>query len=289
MTTVAVAVQEPRHTFDLMVRQAEVLSRSRIIPRAYQGKEYDIIAAGLAGQAFGWDLMTSLRNYHVIEGTASMRPEAMLGLVRRAGHSVTLTLDDGGTVRKASAHGKRADNGDEHLAVFTTDDAKAAGLLGKNNWKQYEDAMLTWRAVSALCRVLFPDVVLGAGYVPEELGAVVTNTGDVVEADPFAELMVDVSQAKHELLETCGGDKALARELWADRGSNPISRDDLDALMAQALAHTAPQLEQAQPAVPLDDLLDVQDAVLVVQDSPQPTRAKLGSKATNNTQEDTDQ
>lgn len=234
--TAQVVAHQPVMSFDLLLRQADILASSRIIPRAYQGKSSDIVAAGLAGFSFGWDVMTSLRNYHVIEGTASLRPEAMLGLVRRHGHSVSLTVGDvtvdGQVVRVATAHGRRRDNGDEHTATFDTDDARRAGLLGKSNWKHYEDAMLTWRAVSALCRVLFPDVVLGAGYVPEELGATVTDTGEVIDVDPLAVEYIPAAQAKTRLLEACQGDKDQARTIWGDRGSNPVTADDLDVMLS---------------------------------------------------------
>ena len=203
-------------SFDLMLRQADVLSQSRIIPAAYRNRSADVVAAGLAGLAFGWDLMTSLRNYHVIEGTASLRPEAMLGLVRRAGHSVTLTIENGNDGRQAVAHGKRADTSDEHTAIFSQADAARAGLAKKKNWEQYLDSMLTWRAVSALCRVLFPDVVLGAGYVPEEIGGDVDSTGAPLEDDPFTDPTLPVAEAKRRVLAACDGDKEMARQMWGN-------------------------------------------------------------------------
>ena len=204
-------------TFDLMLRQADILAQSRIIPAAYRNRSADVVAAGLAGLAFGWDLMTSLRNYHVIEGTASLRPEAMLGLVRRSGHSVTLELITGAVGgRTAVARGKRADSGDEHMANFSELDAERAGLRKKKNWEQYLDSMLTWRAVSALCRVLFPDVVLGAGYVPEEIGGDVDSTGTPVEDDPFTDPTLTVAEAKRRVLAACDGDKEMARQVWGD-------------------------------------------------------------------------
>ena len=203
-------------SFDLMLKQADILAQSRIIPAAYRNRSADVVAAGLAGQAFGWDLMTSLRNYHVIEGTASLRPEAMLGLVRRAGHSVTLTIENGNDGRQAVAHGKRADTGDEHTATFSQTDAARAGLAKKKNWEQYLDSMLTWRAVSALCRVLFPDVVLGAGYVPEEIGGDVDSTGAPLEDDPFTDPTLPIAEAKRRVLAACDGDKEMARQVWGD-------------------------------------------------------------------------
>jgi hypothetical protein len=226
----------PNLTFDDILRQADILAQSRIIPRAYQNRAADIVASGLAGLAFGWDVMTSLRNYHVIEGTASLRPEAMLGLVRKAGHSVQISIDDipdNPGKRMAVATGIRKDTGDEHTATFSTDDAKAANLLGKNNWKQYESAMLQWRAVSSLCRVLFPDVVLGAGYVPEELGGEAMAVEMPSEDDPLDDPLLRSAEAKRLLIEACDGDKEKARRYWGERGSNSLRLSELEAILRQ--------------------------------------------------------
>ncbi len=219
-------------SFDLIMRQADVLANSTIIPTAYRRKAADIVAAGLAGRAYSWDVMTSMRQFHVIEGTASLRPESMLGLVRQAGHSVTVETNEKGAV----AHGKRSDTGDEHSAIFTMQDAEVAGLANKKNWKQYQDAMLTWRAVSKLCRVLFPDVVLGAGYVPEELGADVTETGELIEETIVADETDDImplAEAKHVLIDAVGGDVEEAKAVWASEfgDQEKISRTSVNNLL----------------------------------------------------------
>lgn len=218
--------------FDLVLKQANVLASADIVPVAYRGKAADIVAAGLAGRAFGWDVMASMRNFHVIEGSASLRPEAMLGLVRQAGHSVTIDVSDG----VAIAVGKRADTGDEHKASFTLDDAQAAGLANKRNWKQYQESMLTWRAVSKLCRNLFSDVVLGAGYVPEEVGAEVDVEGMPLEAAGGADVLVNSKTAKQRLLDELDGDKEAAKAVWGQRGSTSIRTSQLAALIEIALA-----------------------------------------------------
>ena len=219
-----------RPSFDDLLRMADTLAQAGVVPNAYRRKPSDIVAVALAGMAFDWDPMTSLRNYHVIEGTATLRPEAMLGLVRRAGHSVQLRLEGEGDDRVAIAQGTRADNGDVHVERFTLDDAERAGLGGKKNWKQYPDKMLTWRAMSALCRVLFPDVVLGAGYVPEEIGQDVDATGTPVEPDPFADPVIPVAEAKRMVLDACDGDKDRARREWSlfHAGDDTIKQSDLD-------------------------------------------------------------
>jgi len=223
--------------FNLIVRQSEILAQSTVIPAAYRRKGADIVAAGLAGRTYGWDVMTSMRQFHVIEGTASLRPESMLGLVRRAGHSVTVEIHPDGAV----AHGTRADTGDEHSASFTMDDAGAAGLADKRNWKQYRDAMLTWRAVAKLCRVLFPDVVLGAGYVPEELGADVTAEGELVEAEVIGDDLMSVSEAKHAVLEAVGGDVEQAKAAWANSFGDVVPSRTAVAEVVEALSSGPPQ------------------------------------------------
>ena len=224
-------------TFDLIMRQSEILAQSTIIPAAYRRKGADIVAAGLAGRAYGWDVMTSMRQFHVIEGTASLRPESMLGLVRQAGHSVTVEVRPEGAV----AHGTRADTGDEHSASFTMDDAGAAGLAAKRNWKQYRDAMLTWRAVAKLCRVLFPDVVLGAGYVPEELGADVTAEGELVEAEVVGDDLMAVAAAKRAVLEAVGGDVEQAKAAWANSFGDVVPSRTAVAEVVEALSSGPPQ------------------------------------------------
>jgi len=224
-------------TFDLIMRQSEILAQSTIIPTAYRRKGADIVAAGLAGRAFGWDVMTSMRNHHVIEGTASLRPEAMLGLVRQAGHSVTVEVHPDGAI----AHGTRSDTGDEHSASFTMADAEAAGLAGKKNWKQYQENMLTWRAVAKLCRVLFPDVVLGAGYVPEELGADVTAQGELVEAEVVDDDLIPVAEAKHAVLDAVGGNVDQAKDIWADTFGDNIPSRAAIAKVLEGLSSATPQ------------------------------------------------
>lgn len=186
---------------DVLMRQAEVLAPSGIIPRDYQRNPANILAAALMGRAFGWDALTAMRMVTVIQGTASLKPEAMLALIRQRGHHVTIDVHPDG--RGVTVRGKRADNGDTAEASFTIADAERAGLLKNTNWKSYPLDMCQWRAVARLSRSLFGDVVLGAGYIPEEIGgapetpsvehepspwvAAETEPADIVDAEVIEE------------------------------------------------------------------------------------------------------
>lgn len=175
-----------------MSRQADALAQSDIIPNAYRRRPANVLVAALTGRQYGWDVLTAMRNGHVIEGTWGMKPEAMLGLVRRAGHSVTGEMSNDG----ATVTGKRADTGDTMSVTFTVDDGVRAGLVtlkdgkpyarsksgGKLPWEQYPAMMCYWRAVALLCRSLFSDVTAGL-YTTEEIGAVVDDEGEVIEVE----------------------------------------------------------------------------------------------------------
>ena len=231
ITRTSINTDERRYA--LMKQQAHDIAQARMsIPEEYRGQLDDIISAGIAGLTFGWSLMEN--NFHIIKGTPSMTSASMLGLARAAGHSIILEEEEG----VARAIGTRADNGDTYTSIFTIEDARTAGLLKNNTWKQYPANMLRWRAVSNLCRFLFTDMSHGVLYTPEELGA---NVDDSENPISFPE-MVNSKAAKQQLIEHFGGGKpgdevyeeslAKASAAWGDRNQRSISRDELDNLCA---------------------------------------------------------
>ncbi|MDX1745809.1 MAG: hypothetical protein R3324_07720, partial [Halobacteriales archaeon] len=60
----------------------------------------------------------------------------------------------------------------EQTVTFTMEDAKRAGLAGKDNWKHYPRQMLRWRAVTEVSRFLFADLDMGTKvtYTADEMG-----------------------------------------------------------------------------------------------------------------------
>lgn len=188
MTDIELRTQTPVTPWELLARQADVLASSAIIPRQYQGRPEDIIAAGLMGHELGWGVMTSLQLIHVVEGKPEVSAEGMVALIRRAGHSVTGTVSP----EAATVQGRRGDNGDEMTYTFTQEDAKRADLAGKQNWRRYPSSMLWARAVSQLARMLFPDVLLGVSYVHGEISGADFELGEPIVPPPV-DGVVDVT------------------------------------------------------------------------------------------------
>lgn len=102
---------------------------------------------------------------YFVNGKVEMQGNAMLALIRQAGHSVT--LDPKSTDNKVIMHGKRADNGDTWTVEYSVDDAKRAGIY-KNTWEKFPKVMCAWRCVSMLGRFLFSDIIKGC-YVEGEI------------------------------------------------------------------------------------------------------------------------
>lgn len=163
-----------------LIQQAEMLAKSGMVPKAFRGKPADVLVATLWGSELGLGPISSMQFIDVIEGSPTLNTEGRLALVRRAGHSVSLDVND----ERAVAKGKRRDTGDEHTVTFSIQDAQAAGLANKQVWKQYRKAMLGNRAMSQLCRTLFSDVTMGMSYAPEEVASF--SAPELLDSQPEA-------------------------------------------------------------------------------------------------------
>ncbi|MGY2703294.1 hypothetical protein [Nocardioides sp. HB32] len=315
--TASLSVMPTDSEFDSIVRQAQMLARSTIVPKSYQSQinpnnghiikdgAANVVVAALTGRTFGWDALTAMRNIHVIEGTASLKPEAMLGMIRGRGHSVSIQRGDD----RVTVTGKRADTGDTLTVTFSFDDAYRAGLCtrgqdgrpvakssngGVKPWQAYPIDMCQWRAVGALARGLFGDVVLGLGYSPEELGANVTADGNIVEGEVAASQvtpverpevlapdleprdLVSVGMAKSALVHAAGGDVELASKLWNDAGLPSEKNERVDTSAVDPLLDRARRIAAVDPADTAQDDVDAVDAELVedeVTEKPLPPKA----------------
>lgn len=145
--------------------QVRLIAQTEFVPSGLRGKPHAILACVLTGRELGIGPMQALKQIAIVDGKAHLSAELMVALARRRGHSISGKAGP----QEAIVTGKRADNGDEVTVTWTLDMAKRAGLLGKKNWSSYPEAMLWARAVSQLCRMLFPDVIAGGIYTADEL------------------------------------------------------------------------------------------------------------------------
>jgi hypothetical protein len=148
---------------------ASTLSAARTIPEALQKAPADVLAIVMAGAELGLAPMQSLRALVLIKGKPTLSADAMGALVKsRRDVCQFLTLDASDATR-ATYSTQRVGDPKPTTLSFTIEEARTAGLNG-DNWRRFPAAMLRARALSAICRAVYPDLILGV-YDPEELQA----------------------------------------------------------------------------------------------------------------------
>lgn len=153
-------------SLDEAMRFAEILSKSSIIPKDFTGNPGNILVAMQWGMELGLQPMQAMQSIAVINGRPSLWGDAVIGLVRGSPACEYIKeTDDGHT---ATIRVKRRGEDEEHVRTFSMDDAKAAGLAGKQGpWAQYPKRMRQMRARAFALRDVFPDVLRGMPIAEE--------------------------------------------------------------------------------------------------------------------------
>ncbi len=141
-----------------VVRLAQEVSTTDFVPRGLRGNVPATAAAMLYGREVGLPPMTALTSIHVVDGRPGMSAEAMRSLVYAAGHEIVFDEATGSVCRMRA---RRRGSVEWTALAYSRDMAREANLLGKDNWKKYPRDMLIARCSTALCRMVFPDVIHG--------------------------------------------------------------------------------------------------------------------------------
>lgn len=164
---------------------ANTIASTEFVPKDLRGKKPAVLACILYGRDMGLSPMVALSEVHMIDGKPTMSAALIAGKVRMVGHKIWREPVYGGNGTElvgVTAHGERTD-GTRDSFTFTLDMARRAGLAGKQNWKNYPEAMLWARACTQLARMLFSDVFIGSVYTADEMGAETDEDGAVLHGE----------------------------------------------------------------------------------------------------------
>lgn len=154
------AIGAPVHSFEDMERMANVLAQSGLfgVKNATQA-----LALMLVSQAEGEHPMSVAGDYDIIQGKGTRKTHSVLARFQAMGGKVEWHELSHTRAEATFSHPK----GGSLRIDWTIEQAKQAGLTGKDNWKGYARAMLRARLIAEGVRAVYP-AAIGGWQVPEE-------------------------------------------------------------------------------------------------------------------------
>jgi len=152
-------------TLDEAMRFSEMLAKSQMVPKAYQGRPEDVLVAVQWGKELGLAPLQALQNIACINGKPSVYGDAAMALVQAS--AVCDGVDEHfegeeGTGKYTAVCVAKRKGRNPVIARFSVEDAKRAGLWGKSGpWQAYPKRMLQMRARGFALRDAYPDVLKG--------------------------------------------------------------------------------------------------------------------------------
>jgi len=149
---------EPQ-SLDQAMTLARTLAVSALLPESLRKKPEDVLVVLMTGRELGLSPMQSVRGLHVIKGRPVISADLMVALAQRSPVCEFFRLVES-TDTRASYETKRKGS-DVVKMSFTIEQAKAAGLTGKDTWRSYPAAMLRARCAASLARAVYADLLFG--------------------------------------------------------------------------------------------------------------------------------
>ena len=222
--------------------EAAMISKSSLIPAALRGKPAEIVTVAIKGHAFGLDMASSLEQIYVVDGKPCTSAKLCGALAAKSG--VWMAVEESSATLCTVVGTKPGDPaGFLRRITWTIEEARTAGLTGKDVWKKYPAAMLRARSVKAWVTAHAPEALMGwhDDDVPlEELLGYDDESSFDDAAQTFAsnevESVLSPGQILHNALETVAvsdhpGAAALRAELrsMAEERGLRLHATDFDA------------------------------------------------------------
>jgi hypothetical protein len=184
----------------------EWLQKSGLAPKNDTASQ--ILVKLQAGAELGFPPMRALASLVVVNGKLTLQGDAMLALIRASGKGrVIVGVTGEGENRVAHCDIERFDTKEKDRVTFSWQDAKRAGLTGKDTYKSYGEDMLIWKAVARAARRYFSDVI--GGVSTEE-------DARTYEPTPYVPVTVQPSNARQLAAPPPGDDPLMVEPSSAE-------------------------------------------------------------------------
>jgi hypothetical protein len=195
--------------FELVQRQAKMLSASTLVPKEFQGNMGNCAIALNIAKRLGADPFMVIQNIDIIHGRPSFRATFLIAMVNASGRFTPLQfrMSGEGASRSCVAWAKDKETGEVVEGTeITMSMAKAEGWSTKSGskWVTMPEQMLRYRAAAFFARIYAPDITLGM-QTSEELRDIeparnVTPTVRAEAINPFAPMVpaIELESATEE-------------------------------------------------------------------------------------------
>lgn len=228
-----------------MMDFAKLISDSDLAPKDFKGKPGNTLIAIQMGLEVGLAPMQAIQNIAVINGRPCVWGDAMLAIVQGSGKLEYIKEWAEGTV--AYCETKRKGYPETHTTTFSDDDAKKAGLLGKQGpWQTAPARMRQMRARAFNLRDQFADVLRGLNsseevqdyQVIEAKPKPITISENIPTTEPEIENEFITKEQRNELFELFKSlqiPKESIKEFllnnYGIESSSQIKKEDFDAII----------------------------------------------------------
>ena len=165
-------VWQNKDHFNQLLRAAQMLSQTSIIPQNYQGKPQDCFVAIEMANRMGVSPMVVMQNMYVVKGKPSWAGQACTMLINSCGKFKDVkhiyTGEKGKPNRGCYVTATRISDGSTVNGVeVTMQMAQAEGWTSNSKWRNLPELMLAYRASAFFARVYCPEAMMGVQTTEE--------------------------------------------------------------------------------------------------------------------------
>ena len=174
-----------------LLKTADMLSKSTIVPQAYQHRAENCFVAMDMASRMGVSVMMVMQNMHMIQGKPSWSGQAVCAMIRANPQFRNVTLNYVGTPNTDSwgafVTAERISTGQILKGgTVTIATAKKEGWFQKagSKWQTMPELMLAYRSYAWFGRVYCPEIMMGMQTM-EETYDIVDTTDKVDTKNPY--------------------------------------------------------------------------------------------------------
>lgn len=193
----------------------------------------------LLAQAEGLHPMSAIQDFDIVQGRPARKTHSILARFQAAGGSVA--WEEISAVRACGVFTHK--QGGSLRVEWTFDQARKAGLTGKDNWKNYPQAMLRARCIAEGVRAVYPAAIGGMMAVEEAQDAVVVQPSPMKDIAPEPE--IDVAALIAEAQKTTTDEEA--KRFWQENNGKLVKHPEAHRRFKEAVGWHREDLKK-QPA-----------------------------------------